>query len=105
MNPTELHGHHGLDGGFSLLPFFGSFLLLLILVTAVAGFYLWRHGRLTLPTFATHRSPEDEAKQILADRFARGDISTDDFLERSSILNWTPGSDTTQLRRPRRKHR
>ena len=36
--------------------------------------------------------PEDEAKQILAERFARGDISSDEFLERSSILNWTPGA-------------
>ena len=30
---------------------------------------------------------------ILAERFARGDISSDEFLERSSMLNWTPGSE------------
>jgi putative membrane protein len=102
MNPTEMHGHHGFDGGFTLLPFFGGFLLL-VLVAALAGFYLWRQGRLTLPSFAGRRAPEDEAKQILADRFARGDISTDDFMERSSILNWTPGSDTMPSRRPRKK--
>jgi putative membrane protein len=103
MNPTELHGHHGFDGGFSLLPFFGSFLLLLVLVAALAGFYLWRQGKLTLPSFVGRRAPEDEAKQILADRFARGDITSDDFLERSSVLNWTPGSDPAPLRRPRKK--
>ena len=103
MNPNEMHGHPGLDGGFSLLPIFGGFLLLVILVAALAGFYRWRQGKLTLLVFASRRSPEDQAKQILADRFARGDISTDEFLERSSILNWTPGSDTAQLRRPRKK--
>jgi putative membrane protein len=101
MNPNDLHGHHGFDGGFSVLPFLGTFLLLLILVAALTGFYLWRQGKLTLPSFATRRSPEDQAKQILAERFARGDISTDEFMERSSILNWTPGSDA--IRPPRRR--
>lgn len=101
--PLEGHGPHGIDGNFSVLPFPGSFFLLLILLAALAGCYLWRHGKLTVPSFATRRAPEDEAKQILADRFARGDISTDEFMERSSILNWTPGSDTTPPRRPRRK--
>lgn len=40
-----------------------------------------------MPRFTTRRSPEDTAKQILADRFARGDIGTDEFMERSSILS------------------
>jgi putative membrane protein len=102
MTPSDIHGHHGIDGGFSALPFIGSSILLLILVAALVGFFLWRHGRLPLPGLATRRSPEDQAKQILADRFARGDISTDDFMERSSILNWTPGSEALQRRRPRR---
>ncbi|SDR71159.1 hypothetical protein SAMN04488543_0160 [Friedmanniella luteola] len=103
--PLEVHGHHGFDGGFSVLPFLGSFFLLLVLLAGLAAFYLWRQGKLTLPTFATRRSPEDAAKQILADRFARGDISTDEFMERSSTLNWTPGSDTTAPRQPRKKRR
>ena len=88
-----------------MLPFVGGFLLLLILLAGLAAFYLWRTGRLTLPNLATRRSPEDGAKQILADRFARGDISTDDFMERSSILNWTPGSDTIPVRPPRKRRR
>ena len=103
LPPLEVHGPHGFDGGFSILPFVGSFFLLLLLLAGLAAFYLWRRGKLTAPSFATRRSPEDEAKQILADRFARGDISTDEFMERSSILNWTPGSDTHQTRRPRKK--
>jgi putative membrane protein len=100
--PLEMHGPHGFDGGFSVLPFLGTFLLLTVLA-GLAAFYLWRHGRLTLPALADRRSPEDGAKQILADRFARGDISTDEFMERSSILNWTPGSDTLPPRGSRKK--
>jgi len=50
------------------------------------------------------RSPEDEAKQILAERFARGDITSDEFLERSSILNWTPGTDPLPSK-PRKNRR
>jgi putative membrane protein len=82
------HGHHAFESSLSMLPFLGSLLLLLVL----AALYLWRQGKLPLPKLASHRSPEDEAKRILAERFARGDISSDEFLERSSILNWTPGA-------------
>jgi putative membrane protein len=83
-------GHHAFESSLSMLPLFGSLLLLLLLV--LLALYLWRQGKLPLPKLASHRSPEDEAKQILAERFARGDISSDEFLERSSILNWTPGA-------------
>lgn len=102
--PLEGHGHHGVEGGLSVLPFVGSFFLL-ILVAALVGYYLWRQGRLNLPGLTTRRGPEEQAKQILADRFARGDISTDEFMERSSILNWTPGSEANPPRRQRRKRR
>jgi putative membrane protein len=84
-------GHHAFESSLSMLPFLGSLLLLLLLV--LAALYLWRQGKLPLPSLASHRSPEDEAKRILAERFARGDISSDEFLERSSILNWTPGTE------------
>lgn len=97
MNP---HGPH--DGSFGLLPFFGSFLLLALLALAIGAFYLHSRGRLQLPGLGAARSPEEDAKRILADRFARGDISTEEFMERSSILNWTPGSDTLPAR-PRKR--
>jgi putative membrane protein len=96
------YGHHEVETSLSLLPFLGSFLLLLLLV--LAALYLWHQGKLPLPKLASHRSPEDEAKRILADRFARGDISSDEFLERSSILNWTPGTDPLPSS-PRKKRR
>jgi len=104
--PLEGHGHHGgLDGGFSVLPFVDSLLLLLVLLVGATAFYLGRKGKLTLPTLPARRPPEDQAKQILADRFAHGDISTDEFMERSSILNWTPGSDPSAHRGSRKKSR
>jgi putative membrane protein len=95
------HGHHAFESSLSMPPFLGSLLLLLLLV--LIALYLWRQGKLPLPKLAGRRSPEDEAKQILAERFARGDISSDEFLERSSILNWTPG--TEPLRSKSRKNR
>ena len=85
------HGLHGMeDGSFFMLPFFASFIpLLLILLLLFTGLYLWHRGKLPLPSL--RRRPEDEAKRILAERFARGDMSADEFMERASILNWTPG--------------
>jgi putative membrane protein len=85
------HGHHELENSLAMLPFLGSMLLLLLLV--LAALYLWRQGKLPLPRVGGQRSPEEQAKGILAERFARGDISSDEFLERSSMLNWTPGSE------------
>ncbi len=102
--PLAGHGPHGFDGGFTVLPFLGSAMLVLLVLTALALFYLHRQGRLTLPSFAARRSPEDAAKAILAERFAQGDISTEDFMERSSILNWTPGSEAIPAR-PRGRRR
>jgi putative membrane protein len=94
MPPRGPHGPHGWEeNSFSVLPFVGSFLLLLlILALALTTFYLWRQGKLPL-NLGKPRSPEEDAKRILAERFAQGDISTEEFMERSSILNWTPGAE------------
>jgi putative membrane protein len=102
MNPHLPHGHHGVESSLSVMPFLGTFLLLLVL--ALVALYLWHQGKLPLPKLGSHRSPEDEAKQILAERFARGDITSDEFLERSSILNWTPGTDPLPSK-PRKNRR
>jgi putative membrane protein len=92
---VPFHGGHAAHGwaesSLSVAPVLGSLLLLLLLLLAFAGFYLWRQGKLTLP-LGSGRSPEDEAKRILAERFARGDIPSDEFLERASMLNWAPGT-------------
>ena len=96
MNPhVPFHGGHGAHGwaesSLSVVPILGSLLLLLLLL-ALIGFYLWRQGKLSRLTLGAARSPEDEAKRILAERFARGDIKSDEFLERASMLNWAPGT-------------
>jgi uncharacterized membrane protein len=73
------------------------FLFLLALGTLL--FFLVRHGQFGGPaSWTANHSPEGEAKKILAERFARGDITSDEFMERASILNWTPGSESWQTR-------
>src|SRR5687768_12805110 len=94
-------GHQELESSLSMLPLLGSLLLLLLVLAAL---YLWHQGKLPLPKLGGHRSPEEEAKGILAERFARGDISSDEFLERSSVLNWTPGTDPLPSK-PRKNRR
>jgi len=101
MHPRDGgHGPHGLaEGALPLSSFLGAFLLV-ILLAGLAALYLWRQGRLSLPG----RAPEEEAKRILAARFAQGDISSDDFMERASILNWTPGSQPGPARLRKSRH-
>jgi putative membrane protein len=103
MPPRGPHAHHGWEeSSLSMLPFVGSFVsLLLILALVLGGLYLWRAGKLPL-NVGRPRSPEEDAKRILAERFAQGDISTEDFMERSSILNWTPGAEPLPSR-PRKR--
>jgi putative membrane protein len=100
MDPRVPHGPHGWeDHSFSVLPLIGNFVFLLLILALVAtGLYLWRTGRLPLGNLGRAR-PEEEAKRILADRFARGDIASDEFMERSSILNWTPGVEPVPSKR------
>jgi len=104
MTPhVPFHGGHGAHGwvetSLSVAPVLGSLLLLLLMLLALASLYLWRQGKLTLPTLGSGRSPEDEAKRILAERFARGDIPSDEFLERASMLNWAPGTNPLATKR------
>ena len=104
MDPRVPHGPHGWeDHSLSVLPLIGNFAFLLLILALVAtGVYLWRTGRLPLGNLGRAR-PEEDAKRILADRFARGDISTDEFMERSSILNWTPGVEPVPSKRGKKR--
>jgi putative membrane protein len=107
MHPRDplhkLPPHGWEESSLSALPFVGSVLLLiLILLLALTAFYLWRRGSMQLPKLGRAQSPEAEAKSILAERFARGDMTSDEFLERSSILNWTPGADPVPPRRSKK---
>ena len=79
-------------------------LLLLLLLLGATAFFLVRRGKLAAPPWlAMRNSPEADARRILAERFARGDISSDEFMERASILNWTPGSDTWETRKHKKR--
>lgn len=84
-------------------PFLGGlmFLLFLLLVLGTLA-HLRRSGQLgALPWAPRVKSPEHEAREILATRFATGDISSDEFLERASALNWTPGVESLPASRKR----
>ena len=85
------------------------FLLFLLLLGGT--FFLLRRNGFAPPwagsagrPWGSH-SPEGEAKKILAERFARGDISTEEFMERASVLNWTPGTDPLGEYKPTKKKR
>ncbi len=80
-------------------------MFLLFLLLLVGLFLLARRGTFGPPPpwLAGSRAPEADAKKILADRFANGDISAEEFMERASVLNWTPGSE--QWMQPTKKRR
>ena len=80
--------------------------MFILLLFAVGAFFLIRRGQFGPPPWAGgrgFRAPEFEAKRILAERFATGDISSDDFLERASVLNWTPGVEPLPAQRRKRR--
>ena len=80
-------------------------MLIFLLLLVMAGFFLARNGRLGAPPWAVgHRSaPEFEARKILSERFANSEIGSDEFLERASVLNWTPGVEPVVRPRGRRR--
>ncbi len=100
--PLEIDGHEGGGDGFiePLLGFGGFLLILALLILTVV--LLRRYGLIPdqLP-FTRRPAPEDSARQLLAERMAKGEVSTEEFLERASALNWTPGSDV----KPSSRHR
>ncbi|WP_052809927.1 SHOCT domain-containing protein [Streptomonospora alba] len=73
-------------------PMIGAAMLLVLLLLGLLA-YLWflRSKGRRPPWAAAPEPPEHAARTVLAERFARGDITVDEFLERASVLNWTPG--------------
>jgi uncharacterized membrane protein len=81
----------GWDFAHLALGILGWLLLLGCLAAVLVPLLLRRAGR---PGPSLERGPpaEEQARLILAERFARGDMSSDEFLERCATLNWTPGA-------------
>lgn len=79
--------------------------LLLPLLIAAVAFFLVKRGKIGPPPWVgasgpsggpgrfSPFSPEFEARRTLANRFANGEMSPEEFLERAAALNWTPGVD------------
>ena len=74
------------------LGILGWFLLLAGLAAVLVPLLLRRGGR-SAPSLERRHSADEQARLLLAERFARGDMSSDEFLERCATLNWTPGAD------------
>lgn len=79
-------------------------MFILFALALITAFVLMRRGVLPTPPWIGDRrpSPELEARRVLAERFATGEIGSDEFLERASVLNWTPGVEPVTRRGRRR---
>lgn len=105
LGPPWADGPVSMGDAPPFLPFLGAgMFFLFLLTTAALLFFLVRTGRIGPPPLAgrADHAPEAEAKKVLAERFARGDITTDEFMEKASVLNWTPGAEPYQ-QRPRKR--
>lgn len=86
----------GFDRGGVVEPLVWLGGLVAVVAILITGFLLLRRfGMLSdLPfMFGRQRSSNDSARRLLAERMARDEISGEEFLERASLLHWTPGSD------------
>ncbi|GAB3210485.1 SHOCT domain-containing protein [Marinactinospora thermotolerans] len=75
-----------------LHAFGGTMFLLFLLIGLVVFLSVRRHGGRPPWARPAAEPPETSAKRMLAERFARGELSVEEFMERASALNWTPGS-------------
>lgn len=96
MNP------HDFAGRGPHTDFASPVLITLGLIVLLAGalWFLWSRGLIPALGRASGATAEDSARRILAERFATGTIGSEEFMERASLLNWTPG-----LEQPRRQKR
>ena len=104
--PLEIHGHGG-GGSVFLDPLLGFGGLLLVIALVLLGLVLLRRYGVIPDNLTLGRRcwPEEGARQLLAERLAKGEVSTEEFMERASVLNWTPGSDLNPPTRRFRRHK
>jgi putative membrane protein len=79
--------HHEHGGGWDAAHWIGASLMFLILVAILValGIFLFRTLRNT-STQATSVPPANRASEILAERFARGEIDAEEFTRRRELL-------------------
>lgn len=99
MYPMENHHMYGMANGDPaawMAPLVGGFFTVLLVMSLLGAWQVWRHrdqvGLLaSRARWGRTMVAEQRAREILAERFARGEIDSEEFMERSSMLNWTPG--------------
>ncbi len=97
--PFGFRGDHGFGDVPSVWPFLGAAIVVALLLLLGTVLYRAYNERAARSSLAAVTAPDDGARRILAERFARSEMTSDEFLERASILNWTPGSDQFLQRR------
>lgn len=87
MNP-DTFADHGLHTDFA-----SPVLITLGVIVLLAGalWFLWSRGLIPSLGRTSGTTAEESARRILAERFASGIIDPEEFMERASMLNWTPG--------------
>ncbi|GAB2487876.1 SHOCT domain-containing protein [Nocardiopsis aegyptia] len=103
---TTLAGPPWHGGPPPFAPILGALMFCLLIALALCALFFTVMRRRGGPppwvrahTGAPRTSPEEDARRTLADRFAKGDLTVEEFMERASALNWTPGSDEGPRRR------
>jgi putative membrane protein len=80
--------HHDHGGGWDAAHWIGAGLMFLILVAILIalGIFLFRTLRHASTAVPSAPSPVNRASEILAERFARGEIDADEFTRRRELL-------------------
>ena len=85
---TQWAPHWGANGFWPIFPAFWGLFWIAVVALAVTG---WRRGwwgprRAQAAAATPGGSPTASAEQILAERYARGEMSDDEYFERMSVL-------------------
>ncbi len=80
----EFDDHHGAWGG-GWMWLWGT--LMMVAFVALVGFVVWALARAQRPDQPDRRGdPTARAREILAERYARGEISSEEYREKSGEL-------------------
>ena len=105
MDPRVPHGPHGWeDHSFSVLPLIGNFVFLLLILALVAHRALSvAHGKIAAGRISAERGRRRRRSAFSPSASPAGTSASDEFMERSSILNWTPGVEPVPSKRGKKR--